>query len=147
MVSSDRAASSIAFPLSLSFDVASYRCIVRQSAGLPRWEIQQDQAGDGDGNTEAGEKPDRFSGEQSPEETPERKQVRNCGHMGGGNLGEQAVVEQVGEAASSEAEHSNGDNRSQTQRGRMRAGNSERQDHESGERKLGGREANRIEPL
>jgi hypothetical protein len=85
--------------------------VLRPSAYLPRWEIQQDQAGDGDGNTEAGEKSDRFSGKQSPEETPEGKQVGNCSHMGGGDLGEQAVVEQVGEAASSEAEHSNGDGR------------------------------------
>src|ERR1700735_4057687 len=83
---------------SLSFNVARYGRILRQSAGLPRWKIQQDQAGDRDGNTEAGKNPDRFFGEQSPEETPERKQVGNCGHMGGGDLGEQAVVEQVGEA-------------------------------------------------
>jgi hypothetical protein len=48
---------------SLSLDVARYGRILRQSAGLPQWKIQQDQAGDRDGNTEAGEKPDRFSGE------------------------------------------------------------------------------------
>lgn len=134
-------------PLNLSFNVARYGHVLRLSAGLLGWEIQQDQTGDGDGNTGAGEKADRFPGKQSPEETPERQQVGHRGHMGGGDQGEQAVVEQVGKAAASEPEHRDSDDRTRTYRRRMSPGQCEGQDHESGERKLSGRQANRIEPL
>jgi len=46
-------------------------------------EIQEDETGDGDGDAETGEKTDGFVREDSPEDTPDGKQVGYRGGMSG----------------------------------------------------------------
>src|ERR1700722_19342205 len=67
--------------------------------------------------------------------------------MSSGDLGEQVVIEQIGEPAAGKAEHCDGSDGSQMETGRVGPGESQGQDHEAGQRELSGCETYGVEPL
>ncbi len=72
-------------------------------------EVHKDEAGDGDGYADVGFRADGLVGEGSPEDSPDGQEVGDRDHVGGGDGSEEMEVEEVGDAAASEAKDGDGE--------------------------------------
>src|SRR5260370_25207493 len=89
----------------------------------------------------------RFMRYEPPEDSPDRQQIGDRNSMRGGDVSEEAVVEEVCDAAACESENEDRQNRCEVEGCWMRANSGYRHKHEGGECELRYREAYRVEAL